>query len=201
MGNRFAGAAPHGMFPAAGDDQWIAIAARDDAEFQALCDVMEHPDLVRDPRFATLPSRLRHQDELEGLVTAWTRGQDKHEAAERLQSAGAGRPIASGWHSSRSGDQVRSLLKEIGLLFPRAIDGQFRNHVRRLLDEHVLRSVVDGLLAVHEQVEQQQTALDKRVREEAKTDETTRRLMSVPGVGLITALLSATRPTTQCASG
>ncbi len=85
-------------------------------------------------------------------------------------------------------NQVRSLLKEIGLLFPRAIGGQFRNHVRRLLDQHVLRSVVDGLLAVHEQVEQQQAALDKRVRNEAKADETTRRLMSVPGVGVVTAL-------------
>jgi transposase len=85
-------------------------------------------------------------------------------------------------------NQVRSLLKEIGLLFPRAIGGQFRNHVRRLLDEHALRSVVDGQLAVHEQVEQQQAALDKRVRNEAKADETTRRLMSVPGVGLVTAL-------------
>ena len=85
-------------------------------------------------------------------------------------------------------NQVRSLLKEIGLLFPRAIGGQFRNHVRRLLDEHVLRSIVEGLLAVHEQVEQQQAALDKRVRKEAKADETTRRLMSVPGVGVVTAL-------------
>ena len=69
-------------------------------------------------------------------------------------------------------------------MFPRAIGGQFRDHVRRLLDQHVLRSIVDGLLAVHEQVEQQQAALDKRVRNEAKADETTRRLMSVPGVGV-----------------
>ena len=85
-------------------------------------------------------------------------------------------------------NQVRSLLKEIGLLFPRAIGGRFSDHVRRLLDQHVLRSIVDGLLAVHEQVEQQQAALDKRVRNEAKADETTRRLMSVPGVGVVTAL-------------
>jgi transposase len=60
--------------------------------------------------------------------------------------------------------------------------------VRRLLDEHVLRSVVDGLLAVHEQVEKQQAALDKRVRKEAKSEETARQLMSVPGVGVVTAL-------------
>lgn len=86
-------------------------------------------------------------------------------------------------------NQVRSLLKEVGQLFPRAIGGQFRIHVRHLVDnEHVLRSIVDGLLAVHEKVEEQQAVLDKRVREEAKADETMRRLMSVPGVGVVTAL-------------
>jgi transposase len=86
-------------------------------------------------------------------------------------------------------NQVRTLLKEIGLLFPRAIGGQFRNQVLHLLDDkHVLRSIVEGLLAVHEQVGEQQTVLDKRVRMEARADETTRRLMSVPGVGVVTAL-------------
>ena len=86
-------------------------------------------------------------------------------------------------------NQVRSLLKESGLLFPRAIGGRFRTLVRQLIDDgHVLRSVIDGLLAVHEEVEAQQAVLDKRVRAAAKADETTRRLMSVPGVGVITAL-------------
>jgi len=76
-------------------------------------------------------------------------------------------------------NQIRSLLKEVGLLFPRAIGGQFRNRVRQLVDhEHTLRSIVDSLLAVHERVEEQQAVLDKRVRKAAKTDETTRRLMS-----------------------
>ena len=73
MGNRVSWAAPHGMFPAAGDDQWIAIAVGNDAEFQALCDVMEHPDLARDPRLATLPARLQHQDEVSLLPGAVVR--------------------------------------------------------------------------------------------------------------------------------
>ena len=86
-------------------------------------------------------------------------------------------------------NQVRSLLKEIGLLFPRAMGSGFRTHVLSLLEEqHVLRPMVEGLLAIHEQVELQQNTLDKRVRQEAKADETTRRLMSVPGVGVVTAL-------------
>ena len=62
-------------------------------------------------------------------------------------------------------NQVRSLLKEFGLLFPRAIGGQFRIRVRQLVDdEHMLRPIIDGLLTVHEQVEAQQAVLDKRVR-------------------------------------
>jgi transposase len=43
-------------------------------------------------------------------------------------------------------------------------------------------------MAVHERVEEQQTVLDTRVRKEAKADETTRRLMTVPGVGVVTAM-------------
>jgi transposase len=52
----------------------------------------------------------------------------------------------------------------------------------------VLRPIVEGLLVVHEKVQEQQAVLDKRVRDAAKTDGTTRRLMSVPGVGVVTAL-------------
>ncbi len=81
------------------------------------------------------------------------------------------------------------MLKEVGLLFPRAIGTRFRTHVLSLLEQrHALRPIIEGLLAIHEQVEQQQAALDNRVRKEAKADETTRRLMSVPGVGVVTAL-------------
>ena len=84
---------------------------------------------------------------------------------------------------------VRSLLKESGLLFPRAIGSRFRTRVRHLVDDgHMLRSVIDGLLGVHEEVEAQQAVLDKRVRAAARADETIRRLMSAPGVGVVTAL-------------
>lgn len=86
-------------------------------------------------------------------------------------------------------NQVRSMLKEGGLLFPRAIGKQFREQVRRLLTEaHPLRRIVEGLLGVHEHVSREQETLDRRVRELARGDDTTRRLMTVPGVGVVTAL-------------
>jgi transposase len=48
--------------------------------------------------------------------------------------------------------------------------------------------VTAPLLSVHENICQQQSTFDDEVRRLAKSDETTRRLMTVPGVGVITAL-------------
>jgi transposase len=86
-------------------------------------------------------------------------------------------------------NQVRSLVKEYGLLFPRAIGQQFRNTVNDLLGEdHQLLIVVAPLLSIHEHICRQQSEFDDEVRRLAKQDETTQRLMTVPGVGVITAL-------------
>ena len=86
-------------------------------------------------------------------------------------------------------NQVRSMIKGYGLLFRRAIGRQFRNQVIELVaEDHQLRAVIDPLLSIHEHVCLQQTKFDEEVRRLAKADETTRRLMTVPGVGVITAL-------------
>jgi crotonobetainyl-CoA:carnitine CoA-transferase CaiB-like acyl-CoA transferase len=87
-GTRDPEAAPHGVYPAAGDDRWIAIAVHDDAQFAALCDVIECPDLATDPRFATRAARLTHQDALDAHVTAWARQRDAHDAERALQARG-----------------------------------------------------------------------------------------------------------------
>ena len=81
------------------------------------------------------------------------------------------------------------MIKEYGLLFPRAIGQQFRKQVIELLGaNHQLRAVIAPLLSIHEQVCRQQAAFDEEVRRLAKSDETVRRLMTVPGVGVVTAL-------------
>jgi transposase len=81
------------------------------------------------------------------------------------------------------------LIKEYGLLFPRAIALPFRKKIIELLgEEHQLRAVIEPLLMIHEQVCQQQGKFDDQVRQLAKSDEISRRLMTVPGVGVVTAL-------------
>ncbi|HEY4069734.1 MAG TPA: CoA transferase [Burkholderiaceae bacterium] len=90
VGNRspWKPAAPHGAYRCAGDDRWIAIACFDDAEWRALLSVSGASDLASDPRFATLRSRLAHQDALDAAVGAWTTGQDAYACMAALQAAG-----------------------------------------------------------------------------------------------------------------
>lgn len=87
-GNRVAHAAPHDAFPCAGPDSWIAIAVRDETEWASLCRVIDRPELIGDPRFASLAARKRHEDDLTAVIAGWTATQDLHALAERLQRAG-----------------------------------------------------------------------------------------------------------------
>lgn len=87
-GNRVSDAAPHGCYPAMGDDSWIVIAARCDQEWEALAKAMGQPHLLEDPRFRDLASRKAHEDELDALIGEWTRSQDRHRLASELQALG-----------------------------------------------------------------------------------------------------------------
>ena len=89
-GNRspYKPAAPHGAYRCDGKDRWIAIACFTDDEWRALARVAERGDWLDDRRFATLDSRLQHQDALDAAVEAWTRTQDRYDCMMKLQKAG-----------------------------------------------------------------------------------------------------------------
>ncbi len=87
-GNRLPHAAPHGAFPCAGEDRWCVIGVFTDQEWQALCNVVGHPEWHDDPRFATLLARKENEDELEALLSDWTRTRSAEEVMETLQAAG-----------------------------------------------------------------------------------------------------------------
>jgi crotonobetainyl-CoA:carnitine CoA-transferase CaiB-like acyl-CoA transferase len=90
MGNRhpLAAAAPHGVFPCAGDDRWVAIAVFDDEEWQGLVNVMGAPTWARASEYASAAGRVENIEPLEEKLSEWTRGCDSHELAERLQREG-----------------------------------------------------------------------------------------------------------------
>ena len=88
IGNRDRIKAPHGVYRCQGDDAWVAISVSSDEEWKGLCRVLERPDLLEDPRFAEGPGRRHHQDHLDSIIDAWSRGLAASEAARRLQEAG-----------------------------------------------------------------------------------------------------------------
>ena len=88
VGNRDPVLAPHGVYPAVGDDSWVAIACGDDAQWRALCSAMERPALARDPRFGTPEARRAQADALDALVAEWTRRHDAHTLEAMLQERG-----------------------------------------------------------------------------------------------------------------
>ncbi|HXG42846.1 MAG TPA: CoA transferase [Dehalococcoidia bacterium] len=76
---------PHGLYPCAGEDSWLAIAVRDDGEWQSLCRVV--------PSLAALSGlsqteRLARRREIDDLLAGWTRALPRAEAWRRLREAG-----------------------------------------------------------------------------------------------------------------
>ena len=85
--SQFPPMAPHGIYAAAGEDNWIAISCRGDADWQTFAGVVGEP-WTHDARFSGLDDRLEHEQELDDLVGAWTRERDRFETAETLRAAG-----------------------------------------------------------------------------------------------------------------
>lgn len=80
--------APHNTYPCAGDDRWIAIAVRNDAEWQAMVRAMGEPAWAADTRFATNAGRLEHQDELDAHIAGWASAREDYAVMATLQAAG-----------------------------------------------------------------------------------------------------------------
>jgi benzylsuccinate CoA-transferase BbsF subunit len=86
--NRNPNYCPHGVYPVAGDDRWIAIAVAGDDEFAALARRLGRPDLVADPRFADHAARKRNEDALDEILRGRTRPEEGWRLADELQAAG-----------------------------------------------------------------------------------------------------------------
>ncbi len=80
--------APYGPF-AAGDGKTIYLAVQNQREWTRLCEeVLERPELIDAPRFATNPSRVQHREALEAIVTASFSRFTAEEIVRRLDAAG-----------------------------------------------------------------------------------------------------------------
>jgi crotonobetainyl-CoA:carnitine CoA-transferase CaiB-like acyl-CoA transferase len=87
-GNRveYPGAAPHGVYPAQGEDRWIAISVFGDDDWHQLVEEIGNPAWASDSRFSDQRSRFANQDALDALVSQATVGRDRHDLMHRLQA-------------------------------------------------------------------------------------------------------------------
>jgi crotonobetainyl-CoA:carnitine CoA-transferase CaiB-like acyl-CoA transferase len=120
-GNRDPHMAPHGVFRAAGEDRWVALAVEDDATWVRFAALIGRPELATDPAYRTTAARKEHEDELEDVVTAWTSARSPEEATVALQAAGIGaftaatnRDVADDPHLNERGFLVELPHPEVG---------------------------------------------------------------------------------------
>ena len=85
--NAHARYAPHGVYRCAGEDEWIAIAARDDAEWRTLS-ACASSGWDADRRFATVEQRLAQRAALDDAIERWTVGRERFALMAELQEAG-----------------------------------------------------------------------------------------------------------------
>jgi crotonobetainyl-CoA:carnitine CoA-transferase CaiB-like acyl-CoA transferase len=88
VGNALPGDAPRGVFPCAGDDEWLVITIRGDDDWQRLSALLGPPELASDTRYMSASGRVTHRAVIDELVTGWTTERSPREAMEELQSRG-----------------------------------------------------------------------------------------------------------------
>ena len=82
--NRNASYAPQGIYPCAGQEEWIAIACPDDRSWSTLAEICG----IDGDDFETVEARQRNHDQLDEKIGKFTGQCNKHELMVQLQAAG-----------------------------------------------------------------------------------------------------------------
>jgi crotonobetainyl-CoA:carnitine CoA-transferase CaiB-like acyl-CoA transferase len=104
-GNRSPEAAPQGLYPCAGTEQWLAVSVASDEQWRRLTDVIGHPELAADSALAGLPGRRRHHDRIDAAIAAWAAPLDLAKALDVLVAAGV--PAAPATDPRRASDHAQ----------------------------------------------------------------------------------------------
>ncbi|MEI6115130.1 MAG: CoA transferase, partial [Burkholderiales bacterium] len=76
-------AVPHSNYET-GDGKWVALACSNDKMFARLCAVMHRMDLLE--RFALVGERLKHRQEVNGIVGDWAAQHSRDELMRRCDA-------------------------------------------------------------------------------------------------------------------
>ena len=87
-GNAHPTMAPHGIYPANGEDRWLTISVRDDRDWLALAGVAADQSWARDARYGDADGRIAARDALDEALAAWSATRDRDELVASLRAAG-----------------------------------------------------------------------------------------------------------------
>ena len=85
-GSILPGVAPSNVYPCADGD--ILIGANQNSVFARLAEAMGRPELAKDARYATHIARGENQEELDNLISDWTRPQPSAEVLDLMEAHG-----------------------------------------------------------------------------------------------------------------
>jgi crotonobetainyl-CoA:carnitine CoA-transferase CaiB-like acyl-CoA transferase len=88
IGNEDLDMAPSGVYPAAGDDQWVAISCQSDEDWHHMREALGNPGWAADPELDAVDGRRARAAEIDDHLRAWAAGQDRWAVAEQLQAHG-----------------------------------------------------------------------------------------------------------------
>ncbi len=87
-GNRNERGAPWGSYPCAGEDEWVTITIRDDADWARLQSALGKPEWAAAPEYGSAEGRRAHHDRIDERLRDWTRLQTRQAATATLQMFG-----------------------------------------------------------------------------------------------------------------
>ncbi len=114
FGNAHPSIVPYGMFDAA--DGPLIIAVGNNSQFDKFCrQVVERPDIVEDPRYATNVERARNRETLTPLIVGVIRGFSRELLLERMTACGIPCGRVAGLHEALTSERKRrgGLLREM----------------------------------------------------------------------------------------
>jgi crotonobetainyl-CoA:carnitine CoA-transferase CaiB-like acyl-CoA transferase len=87
-GNRSDRSAPQGVHPCAGNDNWCALSVETNNQWQALAKLIGQERWATDARFENLAGRQENQNEIDQVISTWSKQYSSQEVEARLRAAG-----------------------------------------------------------------------------------------------------------------
>jgi benzylsuccinate CoA-transferase BbsF subunit len=117
-GNADATACPHGIYPCAGVERWVALAVESLAEWHALAGLLGRPDWAADARLDTAAGRRDHASAIDAAIAGWTGARSAEEAAETLQRHGIAAGLVASCADLHADPQLRHAGFFVGVEHP-----------------------------------------------------------------------------------